>query len=164
MHVAAQLGHVGVIKAFLEHGVDASSQACPSSGWTAEAVEVLLEAGADPSVESLPGSRCYETPLLAAAERMSNEALCVLLRNGANPNKPGENGSMPLHLAAHEQTPGIMAVVDLLLRWGASETAVDKHGNTPAEIFQRLAAHRPESTEERAGALLLLARAPADRA
>lgn len=174
MHVAAQLGHVGVIKAFLEHGVDASSQACPSSGWTAlhqaalhnqaEAVEVLLEAGADANVESLPGSRFHETPLLAAAEYMSNEALRVLLRNGANPNKPGENGSMPLHLAAHEQTPGIMDAVDILLRWGASETAVDKHGNTPAEIFQRLAAHRPESTEERAGALLLLARAPADRA
>ncbi|CAM9991178.1 unnamed protein product [Ectocarpus sp. 12 AP-2014] len=68
---------------------------------------------------------------------------------------------MPLHLAAHEQTPGIMEGVDILLRWGASETAVD---STPAEIFQMLAAHRPESTEERAGALLLLARAPANRA
>ncbi|CBJ31127.1 similar to ankyrin 2,3/unc44 [Ectocarpus siliculosus] len=174
INVATQLGHVGVIKAFLEHGVDASSQACPASGWTAlhqaaldnqaEAVEVLLEAGADADVESLPGSPCYDTPLLAAAESMSNEALRVLLRNGADPNKPDDNGSMPLHLAAHEQTPGVMEVVDLLLRWGASETAVNKHGNTPAEVFQRLAIHRPDATEERAGALVLLARAPADRA
>ncbi|CAM9259540.1 unnamed protein product [Ectocarpus sp. 6 AP-2014] len=95
---------------------------------------------------------------------MSNEALRVLLRNGADPNKPDDNGFMPLHLAAHEQTPGVMEVVDLLLRWGASETAVNKHGNTPAEVFQMLAIHRPDATEERAGALVLLARAPADRA
>ncbi|CAM9315754.1 unnamed protein product [Ectocarpus fasciculatus] len=95
---------------------------------------------------------------------MSNEALRVLLRNGANPNKAGDNGSMPLHLAAHEQTPGVAEVVDLLLRWGASETAVDKDGNTAAAIFQELAIHRPDATEERDRALVLLARAPADRA
>lgn len=174
VNLAAKLGHIGVVKAFLEHGVDASTQACPLSGWTAlhsaalynqgEVVEVLLEAGADANVESLPGSPCYDTPLLAAAESMSVEALHVLLRNGADPNVPCKNGSMALHLAADEQGPGVLEVVDLLLKWGASETAVDKDGHTPAEIFQRFAIHRPESAEERAGALVLLARAPADRA
>ncbi|CAN0316470.1 unnamed protein product [Ectocarpus sp. 13 AM-2016] len=40
---------------------------------------------------------------------MSNEALRVLLRNGANPNKPGESGSMPFIASpAHAQTPGIV--------------------------------------------------------
>ena len=55
-------------------------------------------------------------------------------------------------------------VVDLLLRWGADETAFDDDGETPADALENVREHRECSQDEIERVRLLLDRAPADRA
>ncbi|CAM9766051.1 unnamed protein product, partial [Ectocarpus sp. 4 AP-2014] len=70
--------------------------------------------------------------------------------------------------------PGVDRVVDLLLRWGASETALDSRGKTRPDNLQEIAAAvavgaatqgnmREQRQREIQRALVVLARASADR-
>lgn len=45
---------------------------------------------------------------------------------------------IPLHNACVGRSPGLEAAVDMLLRWGADETAVDKEGRVPFELLDDL--------------------------
>ncbi|CAM9934551.1 unnamed protein product [Ectocarpus sp. 8 AP-2014] len=176
LDVAAAQGHVGVIKALLGNGGDAS--AVDDLGCTAlhyanrhkhggEVVDVLLDAGVDVNAKTENGS----TPLLCCALRRHDEAMVALVKRGGNVNEKTNNGMSVLHWVCVLQQPGVDRVVGLLLRWGALETALDNGGKTPSDHLELAAAlfagtsaaPRNSAREEIQRALALLARAPADR-
>eukprot|EP00903_Cladosiphon_okamuranus_P006808 g6636.t1 len=168
LHYAAGEGYVGVVEAILEHGGDVTKR--DFCRWTAlhwaansdqATVDALLDAGADVNVEAM-GSI---TPLHLAAKNNSTEALVALLRRGADVDKAASRGLTALHCACQKKVAGVATMVDILLRWGASEIAVDVDGRTPALMLERRSALTSQcSADEAERARVLLARAPADRA
>lgn len=169
LDLAAITGHVEVTEAIIEHGGDVNSGS-PGLGFVplhyaaefdrAGVVDVLLDSGANVGVKDRVGS----TPLHLAALHNSSKAMLALLRRGANVNEAGSRGCTPLHWVCIHQRPGLETSVDLLLRWGASETTIDDLGKTPTEVLESGSANRRRcSAEEAEHVRVLLARAPADR-
>ncbi len=161
-------GHVPTIHVLVRHGMDVNScnrgdsalhnalfldQAC--------SVDALIEAGADIEIKA---TTTGATPVSRAALFCSHKALLALLLKGAITSARDNTGKTPLHAACLSNREGIAAVVDLLLRWGADETAVDNEGRTPAERLSGVPDGGSRSQEDVDRAQLLLARAPADRA
>ena len=66
-----------------------------AKGGHREAVQLLLERGADPDKEGRDG----QTPLIWAAVKCQREVAVVLLDRGADPNKAGRDGLTPLYWA-----------------------------------------------------------------
>eukprot|EP00752_Nemacystus_decipiens_P008066 g7210.t1 len=162
---AAMGGHVGVLQAFLDHGADVNSRNhdgdtpldLATKSNQAGAVAALIDAGAD-----VDGHMCHFIPRLGwAAKYASRSTMLALLQRGANVNSRNEYGWTPLHWVCFEPEPGVLAAVDLLLRWGADETAVDVHGQTISEMPDVLQGEA--SADEIENVRLLLTRAPADR-
>ncbi|CAM9598101.1 unnamed protein product [Ectocarpus fasciculatus] len=169
LHAAARAGHVSVLKAILEQGANVDS--CNGKGrnalhaaaeWDqASAIDALIEAGASIELKSTKG----RTPLFCAALFNQRKAMLTLLRHGAIVSTCDDDGRTPLHQVCMFKDPGLESGVDLLLRWGANETALDTNGETPARDLdkpRRSVGGCPPAEIERAR--LLLARAPADRA
>eukprot|EP00752_Nemacystus_decipiens_P004658 g4248.t1 len=164
---AAWKGHVSVVNAILEHGADVKE--FDGAAWTAlhwavnsnqaTVVDAILDAGADVNAGR-------PAPLFFAATGNNSEVLAALLGRGADVNKTMRRGHTPLHRACRFRKEGLGTAVDLLLRWGASETAVNDEGETPADMFEKGRHPRPNSCSdaELERARILLARAPADRA
>lgn len=117
----------------------------------AEVVRRLLDAGADPKWPGLAASVAVEgIPMLAEAgadlSRFADgtgtmahclglvekpEAALALLRSGADPRVPGEDGCTPLMLAAER---GHKKVFDELLKRGVDPLAVDKTGRSALRL------------------------------
>jgi ankyrin repeat protein len=101
-------------------GFTALHYACFFGG--APAVEVLLEAGADPDAQAVnPPVR----PLHSAAAAQDTEAIRLLLQAGADPNTRQTGGLTPLHTAAGVDDQDSAA---LLLRYGADPALRDDDG------------------------------------
>ncbi|CAM9256634.1 unnamed protein product, partial [Ectocarpus sp. 8 AP-2014] len=171
LSLAAQFGEIGVMKALLEHGVDANDGGVgrwSALHWAAQfnsagCVAVLLDAGAD--INDMSEKSEGQTPFHFAAKAGSNEALLALLRRGASVDQKTDDGLTALHLAGRMEGDDMDHTVDILLRWGASEQAVDQDGKTPVELFTESALQLEgrRKCPELVRALELLARAPADR-
>ena len=170
LDMAAGNGHVGVVNVLLEHGGDVNW--VDDCGWTAlhwaassnhaATADALLDAGA--AVDAEAGGSF--TPLQFAAGANCTEAVVALLCRGADANKPTSvRLRTPLHRVCQVKMVGLEKTVDLLLRWGASETAVDGDGKTPVDLLEgRRMSSTPCSAAEKERVRVLLARAPADRA
>ena len=104
-----------------------------ASAGSAEAVKVLLKAGADPNARVSGGW----SPLHRAASSGSGETVKVLLESGADPNTRDKLGDSPLHSAAYTHRG---AVVRVLLEAGADPNARNKAGWSPL--------HRAASTDK----------------
>ena len=166
---AAERGHVDVIKAILGNGADINGQ--DDSGISAlhlaseynqeGAVDALVEAGAEVELQSDDG----RTPFLVAAHRSSCRTMLALRRHGANLAARDIDLDTALHGACFWKYEGLEMAVDLLLRWGADETALNDLDQTPADMLNTW----PEgfsylSTDgEIERTRLLLSRAPVDR-
>jgi uncharacterized protein len=88
-------------------------------------------------VESVHSERFGgETALHLCAKWGDAEAVQVLVANGADINKPGEDGNTPLHYAA---MLGHLAATRALVVLGAAN-ARDRYGNLPVD----LASERPD--------------------
>lgn len=173
LDLAASAGNVGVINAILGHGADVNEQDIVMN-WTplhhascsggANAVDVLLDAGAKIDQET----SCKLTPLHLAAFKNLSAVLRTLLRRGADATKEDRHGNTALHRVCRRRGAGLEKNVDLLLRCGASETAVSRFGKTPADHLEASLSEAPATgtcpAAEVERVRALLARAPADRA
>lgn len=171
LDLAAEEGHVPVLDVILAHGADVNDR--DDNGYTAlhtaaeydqsDAINALVRAGADVDLKSDDGS----TPLVIAAGRSQRNAMLALLRHGATVDVRHEKGNTPLHSACSRRCDGVGAAVDLLLRWGGDETALNEEERSPAEMLDEAAVDGEGhecSEDEIERARRLLARAPADRA
>lgn len=171
LHLSVRWGGVGTIHALVQAG--ANVQTRDKAGVTPLhdavrdgrlwLVDMLVEAGANVQARDEAGI----TPLHHAASRTNQVAALALVKHGAEVNTKTDGGRhTPLHYAScHAGRQGTAQVVDVLLRWGADETIVNKDGKSPADIIGILTkeegdrlAHDIERVQK------LLANAPADRA
>ncbi len=165
---ASLVGWVSILQALVRYGANVNS--CCSdhfsalhvaaSNGQAGAVDALVEAGADIDLRSNDGRR----PLSCAAGDGIVNAVLALLHHGASVDARDIYDRTPMHMACFSKLEGFEVVVDLLLRWGADETAVDEDGETPADDLDAMYENRTCSQDEIERVRLLLDRAPADRA
>ena len=172
LDLAAMEGHGDVVAVLVGYVADMNDP-CYSTGLTAldiavrhdqaGAVDALVAAGAD--VELKKQADDGSTPLAQAAYCSSGKAMLALLQHGAKVDARDTRGNTPLHRACRGRRAGLAAVVDLLLRWGADETALNSDGLAPAGVLgvERNSSFLPSTQDEIERTRLLLAHAPADR-
>ena len=168
--MAAQNGHVDIVRAVIEHGagVDAADTYQRTALHFAArfneagAIDVLVEAGANIEARSRGGL----TPLHRACFNLKLEALLCLLIHGATVNAQSDTLTTPLMFAAMKAgTQGAAEVADALLRAGADETIVDNIGRKASDVIgTRTAEGTVRLVEDVKRVRKLLANAPADRA
>jgi uncharacterized protein len=94
-----------------------------------EAINLLLDAGADVNLPGSTGDNWDATPLQHAILQRQPAAVRALLDRGADLNLGAGPGSLaPLFLAAGDTDP---AILKLLLAHGADPTVEDENGATP---------------------------------
>jgi ankyrin repeat protein len=133
---AAVRNDVVALRQLLDEGHDPDER---GDSWTAliwavrsasiEAIDVLLDSGADVNLPGSTGDNWDATPLQHAILARQPAAVRRLLDRGADLNRGAGPGSLaPLFLAAGDTDP---AIVKLLLAHGADPTVEDEHGATP---------------------------------
>lgn len=93
--------------------------------------------------------------------------MLALLQHGAKVEPRDYLEDKPLHEAYRERCEGVGAVVDLLLRWRADETALNKNRQNPEEMLdvkEDDGVDNLATQNETERTRLLRSRAPADRA
>ena len=170
LDLAAELGRIHILRALLGHEADVNARdniGCSALhsaaiGDQEDAVHVLIRAGADPELRASGGW----TPLHAAARHHNGKAMVALLRNKAAVNtRVASTGDTPLHRACSQRRAGLETTIDLLLRWGADETAVNGKDRTPLQVLDSSRARNlqcPPDEVKRARNLLVWA--PENRA
>jgi len=94
-----------------------------------EAINLLLDSGADVNLPASTGDNWDATPLQHAILQRQPAAVRLLLDRGADLNRGAGAGSLtPLLLAAGDTDPSI---ITFLLAHGADPTVEDENGETP---------------------------------
>ena len=133
---AAARNDVAALRQLLHdgHPVDADSDAWTALIWAArsgsiDAINLLLDAGADVNRPGPTGDTWDATPLQHAILVRQPAAVQVLLDRGADLSRNTASRSLaPLFLAAGDTNP---TIVNLLLAHGADPAVEDEHGATP---------------------------------
>ena len=122
----------------LRHLLDDGHKADEGDSWTpliwaarsgsVDAINVLLDSGADVNLPGSTGDNWDATPLQHAILQRQAAAAQVLLDRGADLNLGGPGSLTPLFLAAGDTDP---AILKLLLAHGADPTVEDENGATP---------------------------------
>ncbi|RYP51266.1 hypothetical protein DL768_003363 [Monosporascus sp. mg162] len=97
----------------------------------ADVVKTLIDSN---TPLDLPGSRYGGTALHGAVYRLRLPVVRLLLKAGADINRPDFLGVSPLHTAA---TLGSLDLVKLMLRYSADATALDGMGETPVDWAEK---------------------------
>jgi len=133
---AAVRNDVAALRQLLDEGHKADEG---GDSWTAliwasrsgsiEAINLLLDSGADVNLPGPTGDNWDATPLQHAILMRQPAAVRLLLDRGADLNRGAGPGSLaPLFLAAGDTDP---AILKLLLDHGADATVEDENGVTP---------------------------------
>ena len=110
-----------------------------------EAMQALLDGGADPRLSAANGQNALAVIAGSRQGPRSTDALRLLVRHGANPNTPGARGDLPLHAAARL---GSNDVVRTLVELGADIKAKDSAGKTALDLVKESGRNRHEDTEK----------------
>ncbi|CAB1102228.1 unnamed protein product [Ectocarpus sp. CCAP 1310/34] len=146
----------------LKHGADPNigniQEGCPHSllwyfvrcGCPISVFRELLAAGPNLDADTNVQTKRGKTALHMAAEDDNGVCIEALISAGASTNVKDRNGRTPLHLAtinplhlaaARDQRDfgdsAVPTTIDLLLRWGADENAVNSAGRTPVTVWRR---------------------------
>lgn len=202
--LAALKRNADILKLFFKRGVDvnfrdelgstalhaaalgdrSSSSSTSSSGRGAsstKAIHTLIDAGADVDVQRFDGGAPLHYAAAFTKFPSRFDVMLALLQRGASVDLVHSiTAQTPLHVACQHQKRGVDYVVDLLLRWGADETAVGGDGRRASELLRIDFSGRKDATstgprdngrreqlaieEEIDRAHALLARAREDRA
>ena len=133
---AALRNDVAALRQLLDDGHEADER---GDSWTPliwasrsgslEAINLLLDAGADVNLPGSTGDNWDATPLQHAILQRQPAAVRLLLDRGADLTRGAGPGSLtPLLLAAGDTDP---AILKLLLAHGADPTVEDENGATP---------------------------------
>ena len=137
---AAAFGRVQRLEALVDEDPELARALSPDGftplhlavfGHSVEAVELLLERGADVERPSEHPTIRGVRPLRTAAFVRDAAAARLLLEHGAEANAPHENGVRALHVAAAN---GDAALVQTLLEYGADPSLAADDGRTPADV------------------------------
>lgn len=127
---AAASGKVPDIEACLAEGAAVNFQrddgvsSLHAGAWSADAVRVLLRAGANPNIRNTSG----DTPLIVAASKRSADVVRMLIDHGADITCRRKNNSTALHVACAAAAPSI---VRALVERGADVNALNEANDTP---------------------------------
>lgn len=118
LYQAANSGHPGVVKLFVDHGADLKYREDPwgrtalHTARSAGVVKVLVEAGIGLETRTKDG----ETPLHEAARFAPHEVVVTLLELGADPHAVNEQGKTALDVAADRSSnyPGQAEILKTL--------------------------------------------------
>lgn len=140
LHVAVSRGDPRIIKCLLVNGAEVNEQdgdgdtplhnLCLTQSFLAseaEILELLIEHGADPLLQSGNGNFAIHF----AAGRAHVELIKALLKHGSPVNARNRVEAVPLHIAASSSSPNAVRACALLLRSGANLEAVDNDLWTP---------------------------------
>lgn len=165
LEMAAMKGQLAIMEAIIKLGVvdvnevnviGSTALSCAAGFDQADAVDLLIKSGCD--------MKRMRHAFGTANKQAHCKAMLVLLQNGVKEDG-GKSWLTALHRVCAESPKNTEAAVDLLLRWGADETALDKNGKTPAELLNFDDEDDESLSQDGVERVrLLLARAPADRA
>lgn len=165
LEMAAGKGQLGIMEVIIKLGevdvnevnVDGSTALSHAAGSDqADAVYLLIKSGCD--MERM--RHAFEIANMQA----HCKAMLVLLQKGVKEDG-GESWLTALHRVCAESPKNTETAVDLLLRWGADETALNENDKTPAELLTSDNEDDESLSQDGVERVrLLLARAPADRA
>lgn len=151
--LAAARGNTEMLKVFFKHGADVnfrhssvgltalhaavSSSSSDGKAATAATIHALVDAGGKVNLQRLDGGTPLHYAVAFASGSSSRDFTLALLQRGASVNLThSTTDQTPLHVACQHQRPGVDAVVDLLLRWGADEKAVGGDGRTALNLLE----------------------------
>ncbi|CAB1106268.1 unnamed protein product [Ectocarpus sp. CCAP 1310/34] len=172
LHLATSQGHALGISELVLGGADkdvddgngSEVNGSDYQGHTALHNATVIEGPGPGQDDQATGDRCY-TPLHVAVDRRiaSIGTTRAVLERGANVNARNDNDLTPLHVACSWSS---LAVVELLLLWGADEKLTGDNRVSPADIIGVSLLDGSNSQEIQADhqrIRQMLARAPADR-
>ena len=128
---------LGIVQQLLDAGADVNGGGgdlaplhCAASFGNIEALELLIEAGADVIRLSTDDVSAGTTPLHCAAYKGGLKSVNTLLVTGADPNISDAEGQTPLHLAAWYSS---VQIFNALLDAGCDPLHRDNQGRTPLQ-------------------------------
>lgn len=127
-----------LVNALDEHGLSALHTAVQMSN--IHALQLLLQAGADPNIRDIQGMTVL---YFAISINASTEVVQELIEAGANSNTHGPDGRSPLHIASRR---GDISLVRLLLRYGSDANVKSSLGLTP--IFEAVESRNSQVVNE----------------
>ncbi|HSW75870.1 MAG TPA: ankyrin repeat domain-containing protein, partial [Candidatus Saccharimonadales bacterium] len=140
LHLAAEHGHVPVLRVLIDAGLKIDSRTFmghtplhkAATQGHVEVVQILLAAGADKNAKTY---FVGDTVLHHAAETGSVPVVQLLLAAGADKNARTEFGENALHFAARK---GNIEALKILLDAGVDRNIVDDMRRTPRDLAQNL--------------------------
>ena len=152
IHFAAQNGHIGMLKAMIEKGVninlaqdapaDAGATAlhCACANGNADVVKLLIAAGADDTLKNLNGETPAHYAVLPVNEsvELTPEQRAGLLKELKNIDLPREDGRTPLLLLKDFRTVGYEMAEELLpilIERGVDVNHADNNGMTALMLY-----------------------------
>lgn len=172
LHVSTEHEHPGVLEELLRNAADTEIHAMrgqtplhvAADGGYVHSIDFLIDGGAMVDVQDENG----RTPLHVACSNLDCSAIHALLRSGSDIQAVDNSQWSPLHHAVSrighwDSVVDVADSVNLLLRWGADENAVNSHGKTAREAVQEFAAFPATFPADTTQVHHLLSKAPQDK-
>ncbi|CAB1115549.1 unnamed protein product [Ectocarpus sp. CCAP 1310/34] len=172
LHVSSEHQHPAVLEELLRNAADTEIYAMGGQtplhvaayGGHVHPINFLIDGGAMVSAKDEDG----RTPLHVACSKLDCSAIHALLRSGSDIQAVDNSRCSPLHHAVNriehwDSAADVAHAVNLLLRWGADENAVNSQGKTAREVLQQVSSFPAPFPDDTTQVQRLLSKAPQDK-